>query len=119
MSGDANIATRENDGKVIVDIETQNVDFRNCETIKSTVAGVVSGGQKDILLNLSKVSFMDSSGLSVILFCKRTCEEANGTFAVYGLQSYVNNLVNLTNLNKTIDIYGDEAEALSAAASSN
>jgi len=114
---DSNINTREAGGKVIVDIETQNVDFRNCETIKSAVASIVSGGKKDILLNLGKVSFMDSSGLSVILFCKRTCEEANGRFAVFGLQSYVNNLVNLTNLNKTIDIYKDENEAVSAAAS--
>ena len=115
MTADNSIATRETGAKVIVDIETQNVDFRNCETIKSAVAGIVSGGKKDILLNLSKVSFMDSSGLSVILFCKRTCEEANGRFAVFGLQSYVNNLVNLTNLNKTIDIYKDENEAATAA----
>jgi len=48
----------------------------------------------------------------VILFCKRTCEEAGGKFGVFGLQSYVNNLVNLTNLNKTIDIFASEAEAL-------
>lgn len=115
MSADNNIATRESGEKVIVDIETQNVDFRNCETIKSAVASIVAGGKKDILLNLSKVSFMDSSGLSVILFCKRTCEEASGNFAVFGLQSYVNNLVNLTNLNKTIDIYKDESEAATAA----
>lgn len=111
MTTETNIQTREANGKVIVDINTQNVDFRNCETIKSAVASVVGGGQKNILLNLSNVSFMDSSGLSVILFCKRTCEEAGGTFGVYGLQSYVNNLVNLTNLNKTIDIYQDETAA--------
>ena len=111
MTTETNVQTREAGGKVIVDINTQNVDFRNCETIKSAVAGVVAGGQKDILLNLSNVSFMDSSGLSVILFCKRTCEEVSGSFGVFGLQNYVNNLVNLTNLNKTIDIYADETAA--------
>ena len=111
MTTDTSVETRDVNGKVIVDIQAQNVDFRNCEAIKSAVAGVVGGGQKDILLNLSNVSFMDSSGLSVILFCKRTCEEASGTFGAYGLQSYVSNLVNLTNLNKTIDIYDDEAAA--------
>lgn len=111
MTTDTQIATREANSKVIVDVETQNVDFRNCETIKSSVATVVGGGKKDILLNLTKVNFMDSSGLSVILFCKRTCEEAGGTFGVFGLQSYVSNLVNLTNLNKTISIFADEAAA--------
>ncbi len=113
MSTDTITATRESNGRAIIDVQTQNVDFRNCETIKSSVAGVVNQGQKHILLNLSQVNFMDSSGLSVILFCKRTCEEAGGKFGVFGLQSYVNNLVNLTNLNKTIDIFTSEQEALS------
>ncbi|MGE0201848.1 MAG: STAS domain-containing protein [Candidatus Melainabacteria bacterium] len=109
---EANIQTRESNTKVIVDVNEQNVDFRNCEIIKSSVADVVASGKKNIILNLSNVSFMDSSGLSVILFCKRTCEEASGSFSVFGLQSYVNNLVNLTNLNKAINIYTNEAEAL-------
>jgi anti-sigma B factor antagonist len=111
MSSEANIISRDSGSKKIVDIDTPNVDFRNCEAIKSTVAGIVAQGQKNIILNLSKVNFMDSSGLSVILFCKRICDEADGTFGVYGLQTYVNNLVNLTNLNKTINIYKTEAEA--------
>jgi anti-sigma B factor antagonist len=113
MSSETKIASRQIGNKTVVDVDAQNVDFRNCEAIKSAVAGMVAQGQKDILLNLSKVSFMDSSGLSVILFCKRTCEEVSGTFGVYGLQNYVNNLVNLTNLNKTIDIFKSEAEAVS------
>ncbi len=112
MSSEAKIASRQSGAKTIVDIDAQNVDFRNCEAIKSAVANMVAQGQKDILLNLSKVSFMDSSGLSVILFCKRACEEGSGTFGVYGLQNYVNNLVNLTNLNKTIEIYQTETEAV-------
>jgi anti-sigma B factor antagonist len=114
MSLETGIVTRENGSKTIVEVDTQNVDFRNCESIKSAVANIVAGGKKDIVLNLNKVSFMDSSGLSVILFCKRTCEEAGGKFSVCGLQSYVNNLVHLTNLNKTVPIHESENEAISS-----
>jgi len=112
MSSETMINSRDNGSKTIVDIDAQNVDFRNCEAIKSAVAGMVVEGRSNVVLNLSKVSFMDSSGLGVILFCKRTCEEAGGKFGAFGLQNYVNNLVNLTNLNKTIDIYPSEAEAI-------
>lgn len=112
MSSETKIDSRTGGSKTIVDIDAQNVDFRNCEAIKSSVASLVGQGQKNVLLNLSKVSFMDSSGLGVILFCKRTCEEAGGTFGIYGLQNYVNNLVNLTNLNKAIEIYATESEAI-------
>lgn len=112
MSSDATrILSRQSGNKTVVDIDATNVDFRNSEAIKSSVASLVNQGQKHILLNLGKVSFMDSSGLSVILFCKRACDEAGGSFGVYGLQNYVNNLVNLTNLHKTIPIFKTEAEA--------
>jgi anti-anti-sigma factor len=110
MSTETSLISRESGDKTILEIDTQNVDFRNCESIKSSVAGIVAGGKKNIVLNLSKINFMDSSGLSVILFCKRACEEAGGTFAICNLQSYVNNLVTLTNLNKTVTIYKDESE---------
>lgn len=113
MSSDATkIISRQSGDKTLVDIDASNVDFRNSEAIKSSVAALVSQGQKNILLNLGKVSFMDSSGLGVILFCKRTCDEAGGSFGIFALQNYVSNLVNLTNLNKTIHIFENEAEAV-------
>jgi anti-anti-sigma factor len=55
---------------------------------------------------------MDSSGLSVLLSGKRVAEEAGGSFSICGLQGYVNNLINLTNLNKTIAVYPTDMEAL-------
>jgi anti-sigma B factor antagonist len=113
MSEDTKIESRSAGVKTIVDIDSQNVDFRNCEQIKSAVATLVGKGQSQIVLNLAHVGFMDSSGLGVILFSKRTCDEAGGSFAMCGLQSYVNNLVTLTNLNKTVKIFPSETEATS------
>src|SRR5688572_26685576 len=107
-SEDTRIISRTLGNKTIVDVEAQNVDFRNCEQIKSAIAGLVGQGQDKIVLNLQQVGFMDSSGLGVILFSKRTCDEAGGTFAMCGLQNYVNNLVTLTNLNKTVNIFPSE-----------
>lgn len=112
MTTDTHVAPRDAGSKTIVDITTPNVDFRNCEAIKAAIGSVVSGGKKNVILNLSQVNFMDSSGLSVILFCKRTCDDAGGTFGMFGLQTYVNNLVHLTNLNKSVTIYESEAESI-------
>lgn len=112
MSADTKIASRDAGRKTVVDIDAQNVDFRNGDLIKSTISNLVSKGQKHIVLNLAKVSFMDSSGLGVILFCKRACDDAEGSFGICGLQHYVNNLVTLTNLNRAVEIYPSETEAL-------
>jgi anti-sigma B factor antagonist len=110
--GSEGLLTRENGAKTVVEVTAPNVDFRNCETIKTTVAGVVGNGRKAVVLNLSQVNFMDSSGLGVVLYCKRACESAGGSFSLCGLKGYVSNLVRLTNLDKAVPIYDSEDLAL-------
>lgn len=106
------VQIRYEGSKAIVDVEADNVDFRNAEMIKTLLAELVQKGNKDLVLNLRNVNFMDSSGLSVLLSGKRVTEDAGGSFSICGLQGYVSNLVNLTNLNKTIAVYPTDMEAI-------
>ena len=114
MTQDAPISVRQENDKTVVSIDTNNVDFRNAELLKGALKQQVEKGAKSLILNLANVTFMDSSGLSVLLTGKRVTEEAGGTFSICGLQGYVNNLITLTNLNKTIPVFQDEAEAVRA-----
>ena len=114
MTEFAGLITRETGDRTIIEVDAQNIDFRNCETIKSAIQTIVSGGKKDIILNLGKVGFMDSSGLSILIYGKRLCDEVNGTFVMCSLQNYVNNLAQLTKLNKSINIYETEEQAVSS-----
>ena len=111
MLNDVPLTVRIEGAKAIVDVEAENLDFRNAELMKSKLAEIVKGGQTHVVLNLSKVNFMDSSGLSILLSGKRLTEEAGGSFGVCELQVYVNNLISLTNLNKTIAVFASDAEA--------
>lgn len=106
------VQTREENGKTIVDIAAQHIDFRNAQQLKSFVANLYEAGHRYVLLNLGQVGFMDSSGLSVLLIGQRSADEHQGTFAVYGVQGYVNNLIELTHLNRVIPICQTEQEAL-------
>jgi anti-sigma B factor antagonist len=106
------ITVRQEGSKTIVDVEADNVDFRNAEILKSRLSELVQAGQPQLVLNLQKVNFMDSSGLSVLLSGKRACEEVGGMFSICGLQGYVSNLINLTNLHKTIAVYATDLEAV-------
>ena len=92
------------DHQLLVELKAVNIDFRNTDPLKEQIAHLVSQGNANLVLDLSQVTFMDSSGLSLILFCKRTCEEAKGSIVLRGLQEYVQNLVKLTNLDKTVTI---------------
>jgi anti-sigma B factor antagonist len=111
MLNDVPLTLRTEGVKTIVDVEVENLDFRNAELMKAKIGEIVKGGQKHIILNLRKVNFMDSSGLSILLSGKRLTEEAGGSFGICELQVYVNNLINLTNLNKTIAVFASDADA--------
>lgn len=114
MTQDAPLSVREEGSKTVVDLETDNIDFRNAELLKSALSALIVTGKKDLILNLQKVNFMDSSGLSVLLSGKRVSEEAGGNFSICGLQGYVSNLIQLTNLNKVITVYDSAIEAVKA-----
>ncbi len=107
------VSIRHEGSKVVIDVETDNVDFRNAELLKTMIGELVQDGNTNLILNLRQVNFMDSSGLSVLLTGKRTSEEAGGSFSICGLQGYVNNLISLTNLNKTIAVFPSDMEAIS------
>ena len=99
--------------KAIVDVSASHVDFRNAEQFKAILKDLYTAGSQQVLLNLSQFTFMDSSGLSVLLVGKRSADEAGGSFSIFGIQGYVNNLVELTHLNRAIPIYQSEEEAMS------
>ncbi len=112
MTNEMPVSVRSEGPKTVVDVLAENVDFRNAETLKNALTDLVRQGNKDLIFNMARVSFMDSSGLSVLLTGKRVTEEAGGSFSICGLQGYVNNLINLTNLNKTIAVFASDLEAV-------
>ena len=97
-------ASSEGD-KTVLEVGADNMDFRSAEILKGILMEYVGQGHHHLVLNLSHVKFMDSSGLSVLLFGKRITEEVGGDFGICGLYGYVSNLIGSTNLNQTIKVY--------------
>jgi anti-anti-sigma factor len=65
----------------------------------------VSGnGEKNIVLDLSKCRYCDSSGLSAILVANRLCKNANGTFVLTGLNDAVERLITISQLDTVLNI---------------
>lgn len=61
-------------------------------------------GEKNLIVNLTKSRYCDSSGLSAILVGNRLCKEANGRFAITGLQPTVKKVISIAQLDKVLNI---------------
>lgn len=73
---------------------------------------VIEAGEGKLILNLTKVSFMDSSGLSVLISALKAARGKNGDVVLLGLTPPVRSLIELTRLQQIFKIFEDEAAAL-------
>lgn len=65
-----------------------------------------------VVLNLSELTFMDSSGLGVILGRYKRINEQGGTLSVCSLHPSVQKLFELSGMFKIVSVYDREREAL-------
>ena len=73
---------------------------------------LVSGkGEKNIILDLEKCQYCDSSGLSAILVANRLCKNAGGTFVLCGLNEAVERLITISQLDTVLSITATVEEA--------
>lgn len=84
------------------------------DELKSTIQRLLSEGKKQILADLSLVSFTDSSGLGVLVNLYKMVKGSGGTLAFYGAQPYIKKLIELTKLHRVFSLYENEETGLAA-----
>lgn len=102
----------KNERYTIFTINEKNLTSHNSSDLKSEIAILVAEGNTSILLNLSEIEFMDSSGLGALLSAKRTTKENNGFLILYGLNESNYNLIRIAKLDKVLLIAPTEKEAI-------
>jgi anti-sigma B factor antagonist len=82
--------------------------------LKDKVHSLVFQGQKHILLNLGKVSYVDSSGLGALVASSVTAKSNGGQIKLLNLTKRIQDLLAISKLVTVFDSYDNEAEALSS-----
>ncbi|GIV34318.1 MAG: anti-sigma factor antagonist [Chitinophagales bacterium] len=92
-------------------LEDDKLNTLNAPKLKSELVILNAGGAKNIILDLSEVTFIDSSGLSAILIGNRLCKNAEGTFALANVNDYVAKLIKISQLDSILNIFPSVEEA--------
>lgn len=80
--------------------------------LRQTVLDLLDGGNKNIILNLEKVSYMDSAGIGELVACYKRAKEKAGVVKLLNPTGKVYDLLSLTKLQEVFDTFNDEKEAL-------
>jgi anti-anti-sigma factor len=95
----------------VISIETEKLDTHIAPSLKSELVLISGKGERNIILDLKKCQYCDSSGLSAILVANRLCKNAGGTFVLCGLNEAVERLITISQLDTVLSITVDTEEA--------
>ena len=102
-------------------VVTIHVDSLGDETVAPLKARLreelgrrIGAGRTSFILNLERVTMMDSCGLAAIISIKRLLDQSGADLALTNLSELLLRLFHLTRLDRVITIHPTEADALAA-----
>jgi anti-sigma B factor antagonist len=98
----------------ILEWRNSHLDSSNTKEFK-VQAGSCVGTAKKVILDLTGVTFIDSTGLGALLSILRTLRERNGDFRVCCAAKAIQLLFELVRIDKILDIHETREEAIIAS----
>ncbi|MBN1479074.1 anti-sigma factor antagonist [candidate division KSB1 bacterium] len=83
------------------------VDMFSSPQARNAIMELVKQRVPRVVVELSGVSYMDSSGVATLIEGLQLCQKYNGTLVVAGLRDNVREVFELTRLDKIFQIYKD------------
>jgi anti-sigma B factor antagonist len=94
-------------------LPVEELDAGNAEEVKRAVAPVLQAHTK-VVFDLSRLRFMDSSGVGFLLCCLQKLNAAGGNLKLCGLSQQVRMILELVRLHRLLDIHGTREESVAA-----
>ena len=102
----------EFDKYTMITSNVEKLDASNASLLKDELTTLNKKGINTLVINLSSTKYCDSSGLSAILVANRICKDTNGKFVLVGLQTSVQKLISISQLDKVLTITSTVSEAV-------
>lgn len=106
------VTLRRLDEVVIMDLAGRITIGEETVVLRDRIQEMLEAGDKNFLLNLSEVSYIDSSGLGLLVSSYTRVRNQQGQLKLLGLTHRVRDLMQITKLLTVFDVYDNEARAL-------
>jgi len=103
---------RQVDSVTVVDVSGRITLGEGCAQLRELIRDQLTKGNKKILINLSDVSYIDSSGIGELVSAYTAVTNQGGQLKLLKLTKKVHDLLQITKLYTVFDVHDDEAEAV-------
>jgi anti-sigma B factor antagonist len=104
------------DGERVVLLLSGRLDAAHAESLKNTLKQIIGGGSVPVVVDLADVPFIDSAGLSALVFGLKLARRAGGDLMLAGVQPQTLTVLSLTMLDKVFTICPNREAALASLA---
>lgn len=98
----------------IIDIAGKIDRLKDSIVLKSFINTAMEEGHTNIALNLSKVTYLDSGALNVLIYGHDSLHKKGGQFVFIEPNEYVNDVLNVVGLHKLVKIFKSKEEFTNA-----
>ncbi|MGH9718626.1 MAG: STAS domain-containing protein [Bryobacteraceae bacterium] len=106
------LTTRQVGDVTVVDVAGRITLGEGSTALRDAVRDLITKNQKKILLNLSDVTYIDSSGIGELVSGFTTVTNSGGLLKLLGLTKRVKDLLQITKLYTVFDVHEEEAHAI-------
>jgi anti-sigma B factor antagonist len=110
----AKVGVRETQGVTVVEVSGRLTLGEGVAKVRSELQPIIAGGKRQIVLDISEVVYLDSSGIGLLVSTYATMNRLGGHLKICGLSNRVKDLLLLTKLFTVFEVY-DNADAAVAS----
>ena len=107
-----NVKTEQQGSVAIVRVGETRLMYPILSDFSSAVGGLIAGGQKRILIDMSPVTYVDSATIGCLMDLYRQVHGAGGQLKLSGVQKRVETMLTMTGAQNFIEIHADEPGAV-------
>jgi anti-sigma B factor antagonist len=105
---------RHRDGVPVLDVIGE-IDIYTTPQFKEAVSAAIDEGKPGIVINMTQVTYMDSSGFGTLLSATKRLRPVDGGLYLAGCNEAISRMLQITRLNTIFGIYATEEDAVAAA----
>jgi anti-sigma B factor antagonist len=103
--------TRTND-VAVVRVADARLMYPMLSDFSSTVAGLISSGERKLIIDLAGVNYVDSASIGCLMDLYRQATAAGGALKLTGVQKRVETMLTMTGAQNFLEMHHDEAGAI-------
>ena len=105
---------QEQAGDVVIAKLAGRLDSGSAQPAEESFSRVLGSGTPHLAIDLSKLEYISSAGLRVLLVVAKKVQQANGKVVLFGLGPNVREVFSISGFDKIFSIEADAASAVAA-----